>query len=584
MINRILLRTAAIAALCLTISLSLIAQQRYVGVWRQGNDGNYLWSGVEWANFNAKWAELAKQNLRLVDIETYVQNGKRLYSGVWRQGTDGYFLWAGVDWANFNAKWNELSKQNLRLIDIETYVENGKRLYIGVWRQGNDGHYLWAGVDWANFNAKWNELSKQNLRLIDIETYVENGKRLYIGVWRQGNDAHYLWAGVEWANFTAKWDELAKQNLRLTNIETYTEGGKRLYIGIWRAGTDGYYLWSGVDWENFTSKWAENNTKNLRLIDLEIYEDDCPAQCTNTVLMPDNPATPDREGYDYYITGGKLHCETTPDKCPAAASAVGYHWPNVKYGADFYVRLSAITDAKDQIFTLPFKENSSDMSHNGWRYNTGSWHHALDYSKKGASTFQVRAAATGKVIYVGWDNWSGNTVVMSHDVGGKKDVYRTIYMHLRNGAANDCESAWSKTETWFTKQSDKDDYSEYLIATGCPLDKTKRKPDEARWGTASQTIDANLVGKTLNAGDVIAWAGSTGPGGCGCMGGPGLGPNTHLHIFFAHRDATDNNWYFFDPYGIYGTPDCYPTAVDAAINTPCSRYPIAWKNSKPSAN
>ena len=526
------LRTMAIAVLCFFLNTQVFSQNRYIGVWRQGNDGNYLWSGV--------------------------------------------------DWANFTAKWTELGKQNLRLVDIETYVENGKRLYIGVWRQGNDGHFLWAGVDWANFTAKWTELSKQNLRLVDIETYVENGKQLYIGVWRQGNDGHFLWAGVDWANFTAKWTELGKQNLRLTNIETYTEGGKRLYIGVWRQGSDGYYLWGGGDWENFTSKWAENNANNLRLIDLEIYDDDCPAKCENTVLMPDDPKTSGRDGYDYGITGGKIHCETTPDKCPAAISDVVYHWPNVKYGSETYVRLSAINDAKDQIFTLPFKEASNQMSHNGWRYSNGNWHHALDYSKTGTATFQVRAAAPGKVIHVGWDNWSGNTVVMSHDVGGKKDVYRTIYMHLRNGAATDCDAAWTKTINWFNKQADKDDYSEYLVATGCPLDKSKRKPDESRWGTASQTIDANLVGKTLNAGDVLGWAGSTGPGGCGCMNGNGLGPNTHLHIFFAHRDPTDSKWYFFDPYGIYGTPDCYPAAVDAVINTPCVRYPIAWKNSKPS--
>jgi hypothetical protein len=31
-------------------------------------------------------------------------------------GSDAYYLWSGVDWNNFNAKWEELSKQNLRLI------------------------------------------------------------------------------------------------------------------------------------------------------------------------------------------------------------------------------------------------------------------------------------------------------------------------------------------------------------------------------------------------------------------------------------------------------------------------------------
>ncbi len=65
------------------------------------------------------------------------------------------------------------------------------------------------------------------------------------------------------------------------------------------------------------------------------------------------------------------------------------------------------------------------------------------------------------------------------------------------------------------------------------------------------------------------------------MNGSGGGPNTHLHVFFSHRDPTDNRWYFFDPYGIYSYPACYPALVNAAANTACARYPVAWKNGSP---
>jgi len=94
-----------------------------------------------------------------------------LYAGVFRSGSDGHALWAGVDWENFKSKWEELSKQNLRLIDFETYTEGNKRLYAGVFRSGSDGHALWAGVDWENFKSKWHELSGQNLRLTKLEVY-----------------------------------------------------------------------------------------------------------------------------------------------------------------------------------------------------------------------------------------------------------------------------------------------------------------------------------------------------------------------------------------------------------------------------
>jgi hypothetical protein len=96
-----------------------------------------------------------------------------LYAGVWRSGSDGYYLWTGANWPSFFAKWNELASQNLRLVDIETYTEGNNRLWAGVWRSGSDGYYLWTGANWPSFFAKWNELASQNLRLVDVNIYED---------------------------------------------------------------------------------------------------------------------------------------------------------------------------------------------------------------------------------------------------------------------------------------------------------------------------------------------------------------------------------------------------------------------------
>jgi hypothetical protein len=64
---------------------------------------------------------LAAQNLRLVDMEVTSVDGGMKYSGVWRSGTDGQYLWVGKPWDEFEAKWNELSAQDLRLVALEIY-------------------------------------------------------------------------------------------------------------------------------------------------------------------------------------------------------------------------------------------------------------------------------------------------------------------------------------------------------------------------------------------------------------------------------------------------------------------------------
>jgi C1A family cysteine protease len=156
-------------------------------------------------------------------IEGTIQTGTT-YSGVWRSGSDPYYLWVNASWDNFSAKWDELSKQNLRLVDLEPYTAGGKRVWAGVWRAGSDAHYLWVNANWDNFKAKWDELSKQNLRLTVLTTYEQGGTRLYAGVWRAGSDPYYLWVNANWDDFMAKWDGLGKQNLRLIHLETWTPG------------------------------------------------------------------------------------------------------------------------------------------------------------------------------------------------------------------------------------------------------------------------------------------------------------------------------------------------------------------------
>jgi len=540
----------------------------YVGVWRAGTDGHYLWQGADWTSFQAKWNELSGQGLRLTDITTYLDGGQRKWAGVWRTGSDGHYLWAGVDWTSFQAKWNELSSQGLRLVDVKPYDDGGQIKWAGVWRAGTDAHYLWTG-DWPSFQAKWNELSGKGLRLVALDAYRSGTARMWVGAWRAGTADHYLWTGVDWNGFTAKWKELAGKGLRLVDIATYVEGGQRKWAGVWLAGSDGYELWWGNDVENFLGQWNQSSKAGLRLVAIEALDAPCQGDCCNHVVSHDENNKP--APYVYYVTGD-------PDG--------PYRWP---VDDDQYARISAL-NFSGQPFSLPF--NDHQVVHLGtWIYKApppGNWHHAIDYLQQNDwQTFEVRAAAPGEVVFIGWDRWSGNTIIMKHDVGGVPDSFRTIYMHLRNGPTHDVDASWNQTVPWLgsvptLSGAALTNYKNYLNATGAAQDPAHRNPDPNFWGSDAQAIDPKLLGRKVKAGDHLAWAGCTGPGGCGCTGGMPGHPNTHLHIFFARRDLADGNWYFIDPYGVYSYPAAgYPPGVTDAAAGPCVRYSVAWKNGQP---
>ena len=94
---------------CLFVT-KISAQDLYTGVWRAGTDNYALYAGLTWTDFTAEWTSLANQNLRLIDVSTYTQNGKRYYNGVWRAGTDNYALLNGLNWTDFVAQWQSLGK------------------------------------------------------------------------------------------------------------------------------------------------------------------------------------------------------------------------------------------------------------------------------------------------------------------------------------------------------------------------------------------------------------------------------------------------------------------------------------------
>ena len=60
---------------------------------------------------------------------------------------------------------------------------------------------------------------------------------------------------------------------------------------------------------------------------------------------------------------------------------------------------------------------------------------------------------------------SGNTIVVSHNINGGVDNYRSIYVHLRDGATHDCALSWSVSLARYPGETDFRDFITKLLAT-----------------------------------------------------------------------------------------------------------------------
>jgi hypothetical protein len=140
----------------------------FVGVYRTGSEMHSLWVGQDRGDFLRKWQQLVNQQLRLVDLEIYKAAGgsRNLYAGVFIEAPGSYGIWNGTTWEQFQEK---RTQGGSGLWDVETYMEDGKRLYDGVVLGGGGSEEMPGMLDGPALVAKWRDMLGKGFRMIHLE-------------------------------------------------------------------------------------------------------------------------------------------------------------------------------------------------------------------------------------------------------------------------------------------------------------------------------------------------------------------------------------------------------------------------------
>ena len=140
----------------------------FAGAYRTGSEMHSLWVGQDRGDFLRKWQQLVNEQLRLVDLEVYKAAGgsRNLYAGVFMEAPGSYGIKSGSTWEQFQ-KWRETGGSGLW--DIETYMEDGKRLYDGVVLGGGGSEEIPGMLDGPALVAKWRDMLGKGYRMIQLE-------------------------------------------------------------------------------------------------------------------------------------------------------------------------------------------------------------------------------------------------------------------------------------------------------------------------------------------------------------------------------------------------------------------------------
>ncbi len=199
----------------------------------------------------------------------------------------------------------KLSEHKARLIDIESYVVNGKQRFavVMVPNTGSDGKAWWWYYN-VSASVVADKLSDNQARLINIETEVINGKRRYsvIMIKNQGSDSKAWWW---YYNVTPQFisAKLNEHKARLVDIEKHSNGRFTVIM----EKTQGEYWWwyYGISSTAQLSEYIDQN--GARIIDLERYKDSNGNTRYAALLLNNSNAITTRVGHQLRTgTDGKV--------------------------------------------------------------------------------------------------------------------------------------------------------------------------------------------------------------------------------------------------------------------------------------
>ena len=142
-------------------------KQLWAGSYRSGDWGHRLHIDRSRQAIIDESNALHKQGLRLTTVRTYVKNGQQMWAGIYRSGNWGNRLLLDRDFASFAKDTQDLfDKEGLRLVDVTSYMVDGKRRWAAICRSGDWGIRWFFALNRQHFAAVNQALfDEQKLRL-----------------------------------------------------------------------------------------------------------------------------------------------------------------------------------------------------------------------------------------------------------------------------------------------------------------------------------------------------------------------------------------------------------------------------------
>lgn len=183
-----------------------------------------------------KWNE---QGFRLININSYLLNGKVRYAAVWKKDSS-------VKWMAYHGQtlaWHEERFENNHkagwVPTNVSCVHIGSKTYVtALWeKKKTGGFFLRPNMDLPGFKDAFKEYTEtKKFKLVYLDAYVKNGQPRMSGIWYKNAPDYNSWwekHHLSGSQYQAEYTDMLSKGYFTRCVAGYEDGNKARYEGIW---------------------------------------------------------------------------------------------------------------------------------------------------------------------------------------------------------------------------------------------------------------------------------------------------------------------------------------------------------------
>ncbi len=234
-------------------------------------------SGLNSADYQAKFDQMAAQGFRLLEVDGYTINGQVAFAAIWiKNGSAAWAARHNLDGAMYQQAFNQFTSQGYRPRWISSYPGPNGPLYAAIFDQSSSpGWVARHGLTPADFQAAFDQLTAQGYRLTCVSgCAVAFGTLTFSGIWEKlGGGAWEAHSQMTAAEYQQKFDALSAQGMRPRMLKGYNFLGSPRFAAIWEQnGSAGWEAHHNMTTAQFQAKFDQLVAAGFWLSDVTGYQ------------------------------------------------------------------------------------------------------------------------------------------------------------------------------------------------------------------------------------------------------------------------------------------------------------------------